>query len=275
MADVATYAVLVIAGIVGTGPIIYLLATSLSKTYTQVVSPSALLHPTAINYEQVWGLYPVGRWLANSAIFAVTVTVLTLILDSASGFAFAKLRFRGNKLLFSMLLLAIMIPLPVTLLTTYLLVDDLGILNTYQGLILPVLAYPVGVFLMRQFFLTIPSELLDAARVDGWSEFRIYSRLILPISVPALAVLALFVFMTQWNSLLWPLLASTSDTTRTIQPGLASMPAQYSENWGLISAATLVSMVPMLCVFLFFQRYLTGGSAAASGRRARAGLGKR
>ncbi len=172
MADVATYAVLVIAGIVGTGPIIYLLATSLSKTYTQVVSPSALLHPTAINYEQVWGLYPVGRWLANSAIFAVTVTVLTLILDSASGFAFAKLRFRGNKLLFSMLLLAIMIPLPVTLLTTYLLVDDLGILNTYQGLILPVLAYPVGVFLMRQFFLTIPSELLDATRVDGWSEFR-------------------------------------------------------------------------------------------------------
>lgn len=266
-ANVATYVVLAVAGIIGTGPIVYLLATSLTKTFAPIVSLSALAHPAAINYEQIWTQYPVGRWIINSLIFAGGVTVLSLVLDSAAGFAFAKLRFRGSKILFSLLLLAVMIPLPVTLLTTYLLVDDLGMLNTYQGLILPVLSYPVGVFLMRQFIQAIPSELLDAARIDGMSEFRIYLRLILPMSVPGLAILALYIFMTQWSSLLWPLLASTSDAVRTIQPGLASMPAQYSENWGLISAATLVSIVPVLVVFLFLQRYLTRGVVGGFGTK--------
>jgi multiple sugar transport system permease protein len=266
-ANVATYVVLSVAGIVGTGPIVYLLATSLTKTFAPIVSLSALGHPAAINYEQIWTQYPVGRWMVNSLIFAGGVTVFSLLLDSAAGFAFAKLRFGGSKLLFSLLLLAVMIPLPVTLLTTYLLVDDLGMLNTYQGLILPVLSYPVGVFLMRQFIQAIPTELLDAARIDGMSEFRIYLRLILPMSVPGLAILALYIFMTQWSSLLWPLLASTSDAVRTIQPGLASMPAQYSENWGLISAATLVSIVPVLVVFLFLQRYLTRGVVGGFGTK--------
>jgi multiple sugar transport system permease protein len=132
-------------------------------------------------------------------------------------------------------------------------------MDTYQALIVPALAYPVGVFMMRQFIQTIPSELEDAGRIDGMSEFGIYLRIIVPLSLPGLAMLGLFTFLTQWGSFLWPLIVATSDRTRTIPPGLATFPGQYNTDWGLATAATVSSMIPMLIIFLFFQRYLTQG----------------
>lgn len=256
-----TYLILALAGLVASGPIVYLLATSLKQTYTRMVDLSVFWNPTLANYANVWLVHPFRHWMVNSLIVATVVTAAILFLDSLAGYAFARKRFPGREPLFLLLLSTLMVPLPVTLLPTFLLANRLGLIDTYQALILPGLAYPVGVFMMRQFIQTIPSELEDAARIDGMTEFGIYARVILPLCVPGLAVLGLFTFMTQWSSLLWPLIVATSDQTRTIPPGLATIPGQYNTDWGLATAATVSSMIPMLIIFLLFQRYLRQGVA--------------
>jgi ABC-type glycerol-3-phosphate transport system permease component len=259
--DGLTYLALSLAGLMAAGPIVYLLATSLKQTYSRTVDLSVLWNPTLINYYNVWFVHPFRKWMINSLIVAVVVTAAILFLDSLAGYAFAKKRFRGREPLFLLLLSTLMIPLPVTLLPTFLLANGLGLIDSYQALILPALAYPVGVFMMRQFIETIPSELEDAARIDGMSDFGIYARIILPLCVPGLAVLGLFTFLTSWSAFLWPLIVATSDRTRTIPPGLATIPGQYNTDWGLATAATVSSMVPMLIIFLLFQRYLRQGIA--------------
>jgi ABC-type glycerol-3-phosphate transport system permease component len=256
-----TYLALAIAGVIAAGPIVFLLATSVKETFTTSVDLSALWHPTFVNYHDVWFVHPFKKWMVNSLIVGTAVTVLILFVDSLAGYAFARKRFRGREGLFILLLSTLMIPLPVTLLPTFLLANRLNWIDTYQALILPGVAYPVGVFMMRQFIQTIPAELEDAARIDGMSDFGIYFRVILPLCVPGLAVLGLFTFMSQWGSFLWPLVISTSDHTRTIPPGLATIPGQYNTNWGLATAATVSSMIPMLMIFLVFQRYLRQGIA--------------
>ncbi|MEA2524983.1 MAG: multiple sugar transport system permease protein, partial [Thermomicrobiales bacterium] len=211
-----TYLALAIAGVIAAGPIVFLLATSVKETFTTSVDLSALWHPTFVNYHDVWFVHPFKKWMVNSLIVGTAVTVLILFVDSLAGYAFARKRFRGREGLFILLLSTLMIPLPVTLLPTFLLANRLNWIDTYQALILPGVAYPVGVFMMRQFIQTIPAELEDAARIDGMSDFGIYFRVILPLCVPGLAVLGLFTFMSQWGSFLWPLVISTSDHTRTI-----------------------------------------------------------
>lgn len=260
-ADVVTYLLLGMAGVVAVGPIVFLVATSLKEGFVRIVDLSVFKHPTLINYYNAWFHHPFSHWVLNSLIVAASVTVLNLFLDSLAGYAFAKMRFRGRDVIFILLLSSLMIPLPVTLLPSYLLADRFDLLDTYPALILPALAYPVGVFLMRQFIQTIPSELLDAARIDGMSALGIYVRIILPLSVPGLAVLGLFLFLTQWTSLLWPLVVALSDSTRTIQPGLATVPGEYNVDWGLLTAATVMGIIPMLIVFMIFQRYLVAGIA--------------
>jgi ABC-type glycerol-3-phosphate transport system permease component len=259
--DGLTYLALAIAAVIATGPVVFLVATSLKATYTTSVDLSALWHPTFVNYHEVWFVHPFKKWMVNSLIVAGAVTLLILFLDSLAGYAFARKRFKGREGLFLILLSTLMIPLPVTLLPTFLLANRLHWIDTYRALILPGVAYPVGVFMMRQFIRTIPAELEDAARIDGMSDFGIYFRVLLPLCVPGLAVLGLFTFMTQWGSFLWPLVVTTSDHTRTIPPGLATFPGQYNTNWGLATAATVCSMIPMLMIFLIFQRYLRQGIA--------------
>lgn len=257
--DVVTYVVLIFAGLVTAGPIVYLIATSLKQTYTRTVDLSVFRNPSLVNYRAAWFDHPFQKWMINSLIVATVVTVLILFLDSLAGYAFARKVFRGRDLIFFLLLSTLMIPLAVTLLPTFLLINDLDWVDTYTALILPALAYPVGVFMMRQFIQTIPSELEDAARIDGMSDFGIYLKIILPLCIPGLAVLGLFTFLTQWSAFLWPLIVATSDKTRTISPGLATFPGQYNTDWGLATAATVSSMVPMLIFFLLFQRYLRQG----------------
>lgn len=257
--SLATYALLIATCIATTGPIIFLLATSLKETFTRTVDLSVFLDPSWTNYHNVWFVHPFKKWMVNSLIVATVVTVLILFLDSLAGYAFARKQFRGRDGLFLVLLATLMIPLPVTLLPTFLLANRLDLIDTYQILIFPGLAYPVGVFMMRQFIQTIPGELEDAARIDGMSDFGIYLRVILPLCVPGLAVLGLFTFTTSWSSFLWPLIVATSDDTRTIPPGLATIPGQYNTDWGLATAATVSSMIPMLIIFLVFQRYLRQG----------------
>jgi multiple sugar transport system permease protein len=259
--DIATYTILGLVSVMMAGPIVYLLATSLKQTYSRTVPLSVLWNPSWVNYDKIWTVHPFKHWMTNSLIVSTVVTVVILFADSLAGYAFARKRFKGREPLFFVLLSTLMIPLPVTLLPTFLLMNDLGWIDTYRALIFPALAYPVGVFMMRQFIQTIPSELEDAARIDGMTDLGIYFRVILPLCIPGLAVLGLYTFLAQWSSFLWPLIVATSDNTRTIPPGLATIPGQYNTDWGLATAATVSSMVPMLIIFLIFQRYLRQGIA--------------
>ncbi len=259
--NAATYFLLIIACTITTGPIVFLLATSLKETYTRTVDFSVFLDPTFVNYHKIWYDHPFRFWMRNSLLVATAVTAGILFLDSLAGYAFARKQFRGKDTIFFLILATLMVPLPVTLLPIFLLANDLGWIDTYRALIFPALAYPVGVFMMRQFIQTIPSELEDAARIDGMSDFGIYARVILPLCIPGLAVLGLYTFTTSWGAFLWPLIVATSDATRTIPPGLATIPGQYNTDWGLATAATVTSMVPMLVIFLVFQRYLRQGFA--------------
>ena len=172
--DAATYLLLILACTLTTGPIIFLVATSLKETYTRTVDLSVFLNPTFVNYSKIWNEHPFQDWMRNSLLVATAVTIGILILDSLAGYAFARKRFRGKDTIFFLILATLMVPLPVTLLPIFLLANDLGWIDTYRALIFPALAYPVGVFMMRQFIETIPKELEDAARIDGMSDFGIY-----------------------------------------------------------------------------------------------------
>lgn len=259
--NIVTYLLLILACTITTGPIIFLVATSLKETYTRTVDLSVFLHPTFVNYHKIWYEHPFKEWMRNSLVVATAVTIGILIVDSLAGYAFARKRFRGKDFIFFLILATLMIPLPVTLLPIFLLANDIGWIDTYRALIFPAMAYPVGVFMMRQFIETIPRELEDAARIDGMSDLGIYLRVILPLCIPGLAVLGLYTFTTSWGAFLWPLIVATSDATRTIPPGLATIPGQYNTDWGLATAATVASMLPMLLIFLIFQRYLRQGFA--------------
>ena len=259
--DVFTYLALSLAGLMAAGPVVYLLATSFKQTYSRMVPLSVIWSPSWVNYHTIWFDHPFKKWMVNSLVVAIIATIVILFLDSLAGYAFARKKFRGKDMLFMLLLSTLMIPLAVTLLPTFLLANRLNLVDSYQALILPALAYPVGVFMMRQFIQTIPTELEDAGRIDGMSDLGIYFRVILPLCIPGLAVLGLFTFLTQWSAFLWPLIVATSDRSRTIPPGLATIPGQYNTDWGLATAATVSSMVPMLIIFAIFQRYLRQGFA--------------
>jgi ABC-type glycerol-3-phosphate transport system permease component len=259
--DFFTYLALTMAALMAAGPVVYLLATSFKQTYSRMVPLSVIWSPSWVNYHTIWFDHPFKKWMVNSLVVAIIATIVILFLDSLAGYAFARKRFRGKDMLFMLLLSTLMIPLAVTLLPTFLLANRLNLVDSYQALILPALAYPVGVFMMRQFIQTIPTELEDAGRIDGMSDLGIYFRVILPLCIPGLAVLCLFTFLTQWSAFLWPLIVATSDRSRTIPPGLATIPGQYNTDWGLATAATVSSMVPMLIIFAIFQRYLRQGFA--------------
>lgn len=265
---VARYGTLIIASVFCVAPLLLVLATSLSPSTSRLVTLESLFNPTLSNYVELFTGTGFGHWMINSLVAAIAVTVIVLFLDSLAGYAFAKRRFRGRELLFGAMLATLMIPLPVTLLPTFLMMSSLGLTDTFPALIAPGLATTLGVFLMRQFIESIPDEIEEAAVLDGASSFGIYWRIILPLSVPALAVLALFTFLFQWSSLLWPLIITASEATITLPPGLSALPSQFSTDYGLVAAGSVLSIIPMLVVFLSLRRYLgesTIGSRSEKG----------
>jgi multiple sugar transport system permease protein len=263
-ANAATYVVLGAAALIALAPFFFLLVTALTHTYTEQVKISEIAHPTAANFRDIFTQTKFGRWLFNSFVVAIATTILVLVIDSLAGYAFAKKKFAGRDVIFFMLLATLMIPVPVTILPTFLLATRLGVIDSYYALILPAVAVPIGVFMMRQFIKTIPSELEEAARIDGLGDLAIYWRIILPLSLPALALLGFYTFFLQWSSLLWPLLVATSDRSRTIPPGLATLFGQYVSNYGMISAGAVLSIVPMVVVFVLLARQLARGLVSRS-----------
>jgi multiple sugar transport system permease protein len=205
-----------------------------------------------------------GRFVLNSAIIAFAVTGVSLFINSAAGYAFAKLRFRGRDKLFRALMLGLVVPVQVAMLPLFLMFKEMRLINTYWGVIIPSLASIFGIFLIRQYTLDIPDDLLDAARIDGASEFRIYRSVVLPVIVPILATLAIWTFLTTWNDFMWPLIVLSDQSKMTLPVALAILAGEHVQDTELMMAGSVVTVLPVLLVFLFLQRYYVQGIMSGS-----------
>ena len=216
------------------------------------------------NYRNLWKTVPYSRYFVNSVFIATASTLLTLFFCSLGGYAFAKYQFRGQKILFGILLASMMVPFQVLLVPLFGLMYDIGWLNSYKAIVIPFSVGAFGVFLMRQFIVTIPSELLDAARIDGCSEFGIYYRVVLPIIKPALGALTIYSFLGSWNGYLWPLIILRDEAKYTLPIGLANLVGIYRQDYGMLMAGTLLSLMPIVILFLAMQREFVQGITLGS-----------
>ncbi|MDX2160991.1 MAG: carbohydrate ABC transporter permease [bacterium] len=213
------------------------------------------------NYAEGVNRFPFWRYLWNSVIVTALATALTLVVNSMAAFALSKYQFRGRNAIFLLTISTLMVPLSVILIPVFLVITEVGWNNNLLGVIVPGAATPTGVFLLRQYMLTIPDELLDSARIDGASEWRIYLQIILPLARPALAVLAIFSIMWRWNDFLWPLIVLSRNELFTLQVGLNSFQGELQTQWNLILAMTVLTLLPITAVFAFLQKYITTGIA--------------
>lgn len=213
------------------------------------------------NYQEGITSFNFLRYLWNSVIVTVAATILTLLINSMAAFALSKYQFRGRDAILIITISTLMVPLSVILIPVFLVITNVGWNNNLLGVIVPAAATPTGVFLLRQYMLTIPDELLDSARIDGASEWRIYLQIILPLARPALAVLTIFSIMWRWNDFLWPLIVLSRSELFTLQVGLRSFQGDLNAQWNLILAMTVLTLLPITFVFAFLQRYITSGIA--------------
>jgi multiple sugar transport system permease protein len=240
-------------------PIIFMFSASFK--YNDQIYDLTLIssEPTLSNYIYLLGNTEFLLWFINSAIVAIITTLSVLFFDSMVGYALAKFDFRGRKIVFFLILSTLMIPTEMLVIPWYILARDLGLLNSYIGLIFPGLMTGFGVFLMKQFFESVPDDYLDAARVDGVSEFRIYTDVALPLVVPALSALAIFTFLGNWTAFLWPLIVTSEAGLYTVPVGLASFSGEFTSEWEMIMTGAAVATIPTLIVFLALQRYIIRG----------------
>ena len=268
---VLAYGALGLFAVIAIGPFLYLLSPSLRQSYDLFTFPPQWLPKSLYlgNFGTILHQTNYLRWGLNTFIFATSVTLITLVIDTLAGYAFARLRFPGRSVLFALVLSCLMIPTAAIIAPLYIIVSNLpswthaGV-NTYPGMILPMVCSPLGVFMMRQFMSTLPEGLVEAARLDGASEFQIFRKIVLPLMKPAIVVLGIFTFMFQWVNFLWPLVITTTDTMKTLTVGIASLQGQFVTNWGLISAAAVMTMAPIVVVFLIFQHWFVQASMAGA-----------
>lgn len=244
-------------------PFIWMLSMSV-KPEGQTITYPPTLFPRTFDfspYGEVWSQIALAQLFMNTLIFAGAVTILSVTLDSLAAYAFARLRFPGKELLFWIVLVTLMVPIGVLIVPLFFEVYQFNWLNTYQGLIIPLAANGYGIFLLRQFFSTLPFDLDDAARVDGAGEFFIYSRIILRLSGPAITALALFTFSFNWNNFFWPLVITTTTDMRTLPAGLVLFTGQHEVIYNLMSASATLAMAPLVVLFFLLQRYFVRGIA--------------
>ncbi|WP_349258440.1 carbohydrate ABC transporter permease [Stackebrandtia sp.] len=258
---VVAYCLLGLACALTIVPLLYVVSLSL-QTEAETLSAHPVLWPDTPrfdNYATLFKLAPFGDFILNSVVVAGTITVAHLIFDPLAGYAFAKFRFPLRNTLFIALLATLMVPFFIRMVPLFVMMSNLGWLNTYQALIVPFLMDAFGIFLMRQFIQPIPDDLMDAARADGAGELRVYWQIVLPQVKPALAVLGLFTFVFQWNEFLWPLVATKTENMRTIPVGLTQFNQENFTLWHLTAAGSIILFVPTALLFLFTQRYFVRG----------------
>ncbi|MFE4947179.1 carbohydrate ABC transporter permease [Streptomyces sp. NPDC056641] len=237
-------------------PLIWLLLSSVMSNAEINRFPPALW-PSGIDlggYRYVLGNAMFPRWFANSLIVSVVAVASNLLLGSLGGYAFARMRFAGSRVLLGLMLATMAIPFQLTMIPTFLVMKRLGLIDTLGALIVPSLVTPFAVFLLRQFFLSLPRELEEAAWIDGCSRLRVLFRIVLPLSRPALSTVAVLTFLTTWNDLTWPLIAINHDTQYTLQLGLTTFQGQHHTQWSAVMAGNVITVLPVLLAFLFAQR---------------------
>jgi alpha-1,4-digalacturonate transport system permease protein len=215
------------------------------------------------NYTGIFSKFAFGTYLWNSVFITVIATILTLLFNSMAAFALSKYQFRGQKAVFLLIISTLMIPPTIILAPAFLVINSLNMTNSLWGVIIPAVGTPTGVFLLRQYMLTIPDEMLEAARMDNASEWKIYWKIVLPLAAPALAVLAIFSVMWRWNDFLWPLIILSKSEKFTLQLALNSFQGELNTQWHYLLAMTVITLIPITLVFAFLQKYITTGIASA------------
>jgi len=254
------------AAVTTMAPLLWMVAASLMPTGEASTFPPPFIprQVTLDQYQELLTRLSLGRYLLNSTVLAIAVTGISLLVNSMAGYGFAKYRFAGRDQIFKLLISAMIIPAQVTMLPLFLMLNRMGLVNTYFGVIVPGLASIFGIFLIRQFALSIPDSLIEAARMDGASDLRIYWSLILPLCRPILLTLAIFTFMGTWNDFLWPLIVLTDDSLWTLPVALANLSGEHVQDTELMMAGSVVTVLPVLILFAALQKYYIGGIMAGS-----------
>lgn len=242
-------------------PLAWMVSVSFMARGESANFPPPLLpaHASLASYEELFTRAGMGQFFLNSLLLATLTTALALLFNVAAGYAFAKLRFRGRDKIFATLLGALVIPAQVAMLPLFLMLKSMGLVNTYAGVLVPGMASVVGIFLVRQYALTIPDELLEAARMDGAGELRIFVRIVLPILKPVLATLAIFTFLGSWNDFMWPLIVLTDSALHTLPVALSALSREHVQDNELMMAGAVVTVLPVLLLFFSLQRFYIKG----------------
>ncbi len=266
LSRILLYGMLVTGAVMALLPMVWMVSASLMPSGEASSFPPRFF-PSRVTFDHYLDLFTrlnLGRYLLNSAFVAFVVTLSSLAINSMAGYAFAKLRFRGRDRLFRTLSTALVLPVQVAMLPLFLLLKNMGLINTYWGVIIPGLASIFGIFLVRQYALAIPDEMLDAARVDGASEFRIFWSIVVPGIVPILATLAIWTFLATWNDFMWPLIVLSDESLYTLPVALANLSGEHVQDTELMMAGSVITVIPVMLVFLFLQRYYIQGVMAGS-----------
>jgi multiple sugar transport system permease protein len=260
------HAILSAVALITVYPLLWMVAASLMPA-GEALSTERRFWPSGLtleHYRELFGRLNLARYFANSLFIAAVVTVLSVVINSMAGYALAKLHFVGRDRLFRVLLAGLVIPAQVAMIPLFLLMKQLGLINTYWAVILPASASIFGIFLVRQYALSIPDALLDAARVDGAGEWRIYWTVVLPLLRPILVTLGVFTFMVTWNDFMWPLIALIDGDMRTLPVALAILSGEHVQDTELMMAGSVLTLLPVLALFVFVQRYYVQGITAGS-----------
>lgn len=259
--SLAVNGLLVLLAVASLAPLLWMLSVSFMQTGEAGHFPPPLLPSSATlhNYRELFLRAGMGRFLFNSLLISTCVMVLSVLFNTLAGYAFAKLRFRGRDRAFRALLAALVIPAQVSMMPLFLLLKQMGLVNTYVGAIVPGMAGIFGIFLVRQYARSIPDELLEAARIDGAGEWRIFFQIVLPVLKPILVTLAIFSFLGAWNDFMWPLIVLSDQGLQTLPVALASLSREHVMDYELMMAGSVVTVVPVLVLFLVLQRYYLQG----------------
>ncbi|MCY3658839.1 MAG: carbohydrate ABC transporter permease [Caldilineaceae bacterium] len=265
------YAVMITMSVVTVVPFLFMASTSFTKSFTMMTYPPTLIpdNPSLDNYVEIIfrfqkGLFP--RWFFNTVFTTTLITAGSLLLNTLSGYIFAKKEFYGRDLVFALLLATMMVPVAVVLLPSFQIIRVFRLFNTYWALIIPALATPFGIFLMRQYITSLPTALIEVANIDGASELRIFWSIVIPLSTPGMAALGIFTVMNAWNAFLWPLIVLRANEMRTLVVGLATVQSEFNINYGLVMAGSVLTVLPLLVLYLIFQPYFVEGLRMGYGK---------
>jgi ABC-type glycerol-3-phosphate transport system permease component len=265
------YAIMLVIMVATVVPFLFMASTSFTESFTMMSYPPTLIpdNPSLKNYREVIfefqdGLFP--RWFFNTVFTTAAITIGGLILNTLSGYIFAKKQFYGRNVVFAVLLSTLMVPSAVTLIPAFMMINRLGLFNTYWALIIPGLSSAFGIFMMRQFISSLPNELIESAKIDGASELRIFASIIVPLSTPGMAALGIFTVMNAWNAFLWPLVVLRANNMRTLVVGLATVQSEFNINYGLVMAGSVLTVLPLLVLYIVFQPYFVEGLRVGYGK---------